>query len=43
MNEYIWKNQVALPEINTMVFELKITILGTTVYNLYRMCELEDF
>ena len=27
---------------NTMVFELKIAILGTTVYNLFRTCELED-
>lgn len=27
---------------NTMVFELKIAILGTAVYNLFRTCELEN-
>lgn len=25
-----------------MVFELKIAILGTAVYNLFRTCELEN-
>ena len=36
------KNQLALPKMNTMVFELKISILDTAVYNLFRTCELEN-
>jgi len=37
---YLKKNPLALAKMNTMVFELKIAILCTAVYNLFRTCEL---